>query len=97
MTQEERINKVREARDFLHNQGYYVTNLWMLDDVLELELDDAGTKPNITEDQARWVLKKSLSNEWITEQIFTSIREHIELALLDKEVEEDYHKNVINK
>ena len=79
MTQQEQIKKEKEAIDFLHNRGYDVTNLWMVDDVLDLELDDAGTTPNITEDQARWVLKKAVNNEWITEQIFSSIREHIEL------------------
>ena len=79
------VEKIREARNFLDEQGYYVSNLWMIDDVLEYELED-GIKPNLTEDEARWVLKQVLSSEWITEQIFVSIREHIEL-LKEKETQ----------
>ena len=76
--QHDRINKVREARDFLSEQGYYVNNLWMIDDVLNFELED-GTNPNSTKDEAMWVLNQVVSSEWITEQVFVSIREHIEL------------------
>lgn len=76
--QHDRINKVREARDFLSEQGYYVNNLWMIDDVLNFELED-GTNPNLTKDEAMWVLNQVVSSEWITEQVFVSIREHIEL------------------
>lgn len=80
MEGEIKIQRIRESRDFLDEQGYYVSNLWMIDDVLEYELED-GTKPNLTEDEARWVLSQVLSSEWITEQVFISIREHIELLI----------------
>ena len=78
-------DKVREARDFLTDQGYYVGNLWMIDDVLEYELEH-GTKPNLTEAEAILVLDRVLSSEWLTEQVFVSIREHIELLLESKEI-----------
>lgn len=83
MEGEIKIQRIRESRDFLDEQGYCVSNLWMIDDVLEYELED-GTKPNLTEDEARWILSQVLSSEWITEQVFISIREHIELVLGNK-------------
>ena len=84
-------DKVREAKDFLTDQGYYVGNLWMIDDVLEYELEHGnwlgvGTKPNLTEAEAILVLDRVLSSEWLTEQVFVSIREHIELLLESKEI-----------
>ena len=76
-------DKIREARDFLNNQGYYVGNLWMTIDVLDYELED-GSIPDLTEDEAMWVLDRVLSSEWLTEQVFVSIGEHIELLRLNK-------------
>lgn len=81
--QHDRINKVREARDFLSEQGYYVNNLWMIDDVLAFERYDGNT-PDLNESEAMWILNKVLSSEWITEQVFVSIGEHIELVLDNK-------------
>jgi len=77
-------DKIREARDFLNNQGYYVGNLWMTCDVLDYELED-GSIPDLTESEAMWVLDKVLSSEWLTEQVFVSIGEHIQyIQLLNK-------------
>ena len=70
-------DKIREAKDFLTEQGYYVGNLWMTSDVV---LD----YPELTEDEAMWVLDKVLSSEWLTEQVFVSIGEHVELLLESK-------------
>ena len=70
-------DKIREAKDFLTEQGYYVGNLWMTDDVV---LD----YPELTEDEAMWVLDRVLSSEWLTEQVFVSIGEHVELLLESK-------------
>ena len=70
-------DKTREAIDFLTEQGYYVGNLWMTDDVV---LD----YPELTEDEAMWVLDRVLSSEWLTEQVFVSIGEHVELLLESK-------------
>ena len=70
-------DKIREAIDFLTEQGYYVGNLWMTDDVV---LD----YPELTEDEAMWVLDRVLSSEWLTEQVFVSIGEHVELLLESK-------------
>jgi hypothetical protein len=92
--QQEIINKVREARDFLTDQGYYVGNLWMTLDVLNYELED-GSIPDLTEDEAMWVLDKVLSSEWLTEQVFVSIREHIEL--LKSKSFEGTKKSINNK
>ena len=76
MTQEQQ-DKIREAIDFLTEQGYYVGNLWMTSDVV---LD----YPELTEDEAMWVLDRVLSSEWLTEQVFVSIGEHVELLLESK-------------
>ena len=70
-------DKIREAKDFLTEQGYYVGNLWMTSDVV---LD----YPELTEDEAMWVLDRVLSSEWLTEQVFVSIGEHVELLLESK-------------
>ena len=81
--QRDRINKVREARDLLSDEGYYVSNLWMVNDVLDFELD-AGVTADLSEDEARWVLYQVLNSSWITEQIYFSIGEHIQILLQSK-------------
>jgi len=77
-----RIKKIRDAKETLKEEGYFVDNLWSIHDVLEYELSD-GSNPNLTDKEAHWVLDKVLCSEWMTEQVFVCIGEHIEL-LTDK-------------
>jgi len=82
MEGEIKIQRIREAKTSLKEEGYFVDNLLNIHDVLDYELSD-GSNPNLTDEEAQWVLNKVLCSEWITEQIFVSIGEHIEL-LTDK-------------
>ncbi len=75
--------RIKDAKKILEMNGYYVGNLWVIDDVLNYELED-GSTPNLSESEAMWVLDKVLSSEWLTEQVFVSILEHIELLRLTK-------------
>lgn len=68
----------QDLRNELELRGYQTNNLWCIDDVLNYELED-GSTPTLSENDARWVLDKVLSSEWLTEQVFVSIGEHIEL------------------
>ena len=75
--------RIKDAKKILDMNGYYVGNLWVIDDVLNFELFD-GSTPNLSKNEAMWILDKVLSSEWITEQIFVSIGEHIEDLLESK-------------
>lgn len=86
--QQETKDKVISTTNFLRNQGYYVDNLWSIDDVLGFELRD-GTTPNLDESDAMWVLDKVLTSEWIVEQIFVCIGEHIEMVLEENKLMEE--------
>jgi hypothetical protein len=58
---------VEEAKEVLKQNGYFVDNLWSVDDVqLNWKCD---------EDTAQEVLIKALTNEWVVEQIFFAIGE----------------------
>ena len=56
---------VEQAKKFLKSKGYYVDNLWQVDDV--------KSKFKCNEDEAQYVLDKSLNNEATMEQIWLSI------------------------
>ena len=58
---------VKQARVHLEINGFYVHNLWQVEDV----------KRNFecTDDEAQDVLDAALTNDYITEQIFNSIRD----------------------
>lgn len=55
------VVKVNEALDYLTSQGYFVENLWHIDDVQDIF--------NCTEQQAREVLDRAVCGEYIIEQI----------------------------
>ena len=59
------LNRTEKALNLLHEEGYYVKNLWGLDDVM--------IKYNCTEEQAWEVLEKTFENEFINESIFNVI------------------------
>lgn len=60
MADEER-DLVTEALDFLESQGFYIQNLWHIQDVQR--------KFDCTEEEAFEVLNDAVSGEWIIEQI----------------------------
>ncbi len=69
---------VEQAKEVLKQNGYFVDNLWSVDDVqLNWKCD---------EDTAQEVLEKALTNEWVVEQIFFAIgnvAEEMELERLE--------------
>jgi hypothetical protein len=71
--------EVEQAKAVLKENGYFVDNLWSVQDVKRLF--------RCTEEQAQSVLKKALTNEATMEQIQYSIREFAELDNLEIIVE----------
>jgi hypothetical protein len=61
------IKEVEKAREVLKANGYFVNNLWHVDDV--------KVKFNCTDDEAQAVLDMSLTNNATMEQIWFSIVE----------------------
>ena len=61
---------IQTARKFLEQEGYYVDNLWHLDDVMESYECD--------EETAWEILDSAVSNDWITEQINVVISDEAE-------------------
>ena len=57
----EEEDKVTEALDFLESQGFYIQNLWHIQDVQR--------KFDCSEEEAMEVLNDAVSGEWIIEQI----------------------------
>lgn len=56
---------IEKAKAFLKEKGYYVDNLWNIEDV--------QCNYDCTDEQAQAVLHKSLTNEYTVENIFLSI------------------------
>lgn len=71
------MSEIEKARQVLRQNGYFVDNLWCVDDV--------QSKYNCTEEQAQEILEQALTNEATMEQIWFSIKEFSELSNL-KEV-----------
>ena len=65
-----------QAKEVLRNAGYFVDNLWSIDDVINV--DDSLSK-----EQAMQVLSMSLTNDATMEQIWYSIQVATEI-LTDK-------------
>jgi hypothetical protein len=66
---------VEEAKAVLKANGYFVDNLWHVEDV--------KSKFNCTDDEAQYILEQSLTNEATMEQIWFSIREFGEMEKLE--------------
>lgn len=58
---EEKWKKIDEARAFLESEGFYVDNLWHIEDVQSIF--------DCTEEEAMEVLGDAVSGEWIMEHI----------------------------
>ena len=71
MTNQKDIDKAKQT---LRQAGYYVGNLWSIQDVMKLY--------KCTEEEAQEVLDSSLTNEATMEQIQFSIREFAEILNL---------------
>jgi hypothetical protein len=69
------FKEVAKAKEVLKANGYFVDNLWHVDDV--------RTKFNCTDDEAQYILDQSLTNEATMEQIWFSIREFGEIEGLE--------------
>jgi hypothetical protein len=62
------MNEIEKARETLRAAGYFVDNLWHVDDVkLRFAVFD--------NEDAQAILEKALTNDWIMEQIHYGIGE----------------------
>jgi hypothetical protein len=59
------FNEIENAKNFLKDKGFYTDNLWSIHDV--------RSKFECTEEEAQYVIDKSLTNEATMEQIWLSI------------------------
>lgn len=59
---------IEQALQLLKNNGYYVDNLWCVEDVQSIF--------NCDSDTAQSVLNKALTNEHLMEEIWFQIRHH---------------------
>lgn len=60
-----KLRGVSKAKELLRNQGYYVSNLWHVDDVM--------TRYSVDEETAQSILDDALTNEATFEQIWLAI------------------------
>ena len=65
MNQKEIAMKVNEAKEFLKSKGYYVDNLW--------QIDDAKSVFQCTNEQAYEIMDKVMNNERIMNEIWETI------------------------
>jgi len=68
---EETIRKTKEAINYLDSQGYGVSNVWYVEDVL-------ASDESLTTSQAKKVLDNALSSETVLDAISLAIVEEIE-------------------
>ena len=63
--------KIKQAKQVLQDHGYYVDNLWHIDDV-------KSKSDNIDDDDLYSILDQALTSDWIMEQINTTISDLVE-------------------
>jgi len=61
---------IEEAKELLRQNGFYVDNLWHVEDV--------KSKSDVNDDDAYRILDDVLTNDWIMEQINVTIGELVE-------------------
>jgi len=72
------LNKTEKALNLLSDEGYYVKNLWQVDDVM--------IRWECTREQALEILDKTFDNEYVNETIFDIININAqEMNLTSKE------------
>jgi hypothetical protein len=62
---------IEQAKQVLEDNGYFVDNLWHIEDV-------KSKSDNISNDDAMSVLEQALTNDWIMEQINVTIGDLVE-------------------
>ena len=62
---------IEQAKQVLEDNGYFVDNLWHIQDV-------RSKSDNISDEDAMGVLEQALTNDWITEQINATISDLVE-------------------
>lgn len=77
----EEEDKVTEARNFLESQGFYIQNLWHIQDVQR--------KFECSEEEAMEILNDAVSGEWIIEQINERIEYYGEREGLTEKVQDN--------
>jgi hypothetical protein len=65
--------EIIKAKEVLRNAGYFVDNLWHIQDVYNV------ADGNIQKDQARQVLEMALTNNDTTDQIWLAIKISIDI------------------
>ena len=65
--------EIIKAKEVLRNAGYFVDNLWHIQDVYNV------ADGNIQKDQARQVLEMALTNNDTTDQIWLAIKMSIDI------------------
>ena len=60
-------NKIEEAKKVLKDAGYYVDNLWHINDVKQ--------NYKVSDDEAYKILDVALTSDWITERTFEMIND----------------------
>ena len=64
------MKQIEEAKEFLKSKGYYVDNLWSIDDVQH--------HYKCTDIEAMGILDKVLQSEWLVSNIFEMISDYAE-------------------
>lgn len=70
------MDTIKQAKQVLRDNGYYVGNLWSVQDVID--------NYNCTDDEAQEVLDGALQNNATMEQIWYAIHHHAEKQGLTK-------------
>lgn len=70
------MSKIQEAKDLLKANGYFIGNLWRVEDVQGMF--------NCTDEVAQEVLESALTNDATMEQIWFAIKEFGEIENLEK-------------
>jgi len=78
MRESEAIKKEKEAINYLDSQGYGVSNVWYVEDVLTCD-------ESLTRYQAKKVLDNALSSESVIDAISLAIVEEVELMNYNKQ------------
>ena len=66
------MNEIEKAKEVLREAGYYVDNLWIIQDVRD-------ENNELTDEQKMKALDMALTNEYTTEQIFYAIGVSVEI------------------
>ena len=76
----EQLTEVQKALAILKQNGYFVDNLWSVQDVTD--------RYECTEKQAQDVLNTALTNEWTMEKIFYAISDACDCENIELKEEE---------